>query len=341
MSDTADAQGDFTIERVTEAGDDCKNDESRPARDSEKRDPIVEPVNDAPPPEKSAPTAEHDQGFPDRVRRKYYLVADQPAKEGAALEARVYADERGEYLAFKATEDRLTTRLASAQVVHDMIAVVEHRNWQAIHLRGSAEFRREAWIEASARGMEVRGYEPTDIDRQALASRREAREHANRRPPELWSRSNLSKARPGDRFETRRNGVDRAPNNVTAIDASPGKLSADRRPVPQGRWRARAEKFRAADRKAAARDADLAAAQSQLAIIEKALERAFPREPQAREKILDTARERIAQHLEQGRSFERAIVRERVPEDDRSRTDMGEARRNPEEVRERTRQRER
>ncbi|MGD9539897.1 LPD7 domain-containing protein [Methylocystis sp.] len=341
MSDAADTQGDFAIERVAEAGDDRKNDEPRAARDSEKRDPILEAVNDAPPPEKSAPTAAHDYGFPDRVRRKYYVVADQRAKEGAALEARVYADERGEYLAFKATEDRLTTRLASAQVVHDMIAVAGHRNWQAIHLRGSAEFRREAWLEASARGMEVKGYEPTDIDRQALASRREARERANRRPQELWNRSNLSKAKPGDRFERRRNGADRAPNNVTAIDASPGKGSADRRPVAQGRWRARADKFRAADRKAAARDADLVAAQSQLAIIEKALERAFPRDPQAREKILDAARERIAQHLEQGRSFERAIVKERVPEHNGSRTDRGEARRNPEEVRERTRQRER
>lgn len=341
MSNAADAQGDFTIERVTEAGDDRKSDEPRAARDSEKRDPILEAASDAATPEKSAPTAEHDYGFPDRVRRKYYVVADQPAKEGVALKARVYADERGEYLAFKATEDRLTTRLTSAQVIHDMIAVAEHRNWEAIHLRGSVEFRREAWIEASARGMEAKGYEPTDIDRQVLASRREARERVNRRPPELLNRANLSKAKPGDRFETRRNGADRTPNNVTAIDDSPGRLNADRRPVAQGRWRARAERFRAADRRAAARDADLAAAQSQLAIIEKALERAFPRDPQVREKILDAARERIAQHLEQGRSFERAIVRERVPEDNRSRPDRGEARQNPEEVRERTHRRER
>ena len=341
MSNAADAQGDFTIERVTEAGDDRKGDEPRAAHDSEKRDPILEAARDAATPEKAAPDMAHEDGFPDRVRRKYYVVADQPAKEGVALEARVYADERGEYLAFKATEERLTTRLASAQVIHDMIAVAEHRNWQAIHLRGSAEFRREAWLEASARGMEVTGYEPTDIDRQTLASRREARERANRRPPELWNRSNLSKTKPDDRSEMRRNGSDRAPHNVTAIDTSPGKLSADRRPVAQGRWRARAEKFRAADRKAAARDADLVAAQSQLAIIEKALERAFPRDAQAREKILDLARERIAQHLEQGRSFERAIVKERVTEDNRSRTDRGEARRNTEEIRERTRQRER
>jgi len=341
MSDAADAQGDFTIERVTEAGDDRKRGEPQTACEADKRDPGLEAASDAATPEKAAPAAAHEDGFPDRVRRKYYVVAEERTKEGLALEARVYADERGEYLAFKATEDRLTTRFASAQVIHDKIAVAEHRNWQAIHLRGSAEFRREAWLEASARGMEVTGYEPTDIDRQALASRREARERANRRPPELWNRSKLSKAKPEDRFETRRNGAGRTQNNVTAIDASPGKLSADRRPVPQGRWRARAEKFRAADRKAAAQDADLVAAQSQLAIIERVLERAFPRDLQAREKILDAARERIAQHLEQGRSFERAIVKERLSEDDRSRTGRGEARRNPEEVRERTRQRER
>jgi hypothetical protein len=281
-----------------------------------------------------------EDGFPDRVRRKYYVVAEQRTKEGAALDARVYADERGEYLAFKATEDRLTTRLASAQVIHDMIAVAEHRNWQVIHLRGSVEFRREAWLEASAREIVVKGYEPTESDRQALAHRRAARERANRRPPESWGRSNANRAKRGDPFDSR-NNADGALNNVTVIDAANGKSRADRRQVPQDRWPARAEKFRAADRKAAARDADLVAAQSQLAIVEKALERAFPRDPQARERILEAAKERIAQHLEQGRSFERATVRERTPELSRPRNERGEARRNLEEVRERTRQRER
>jgi hypothetical protein len=140
MSDTADAQGDFVIERVADAGDDRQGAELRAARDADKRDPGLEAAGDAAPPEKAAPMARED-GFPDRVRRKYYVVAEQRTKEGAALDARVYADERGEYLAFKATEDRLTTRLASAQVIHDMIAVAEHRNWQVIP-QASPHFRR-------------------------------------------------------------------------------------------------------------------------------------------------------------------------------------------------------
>lgn len=337
MSDTDDAQGDFTIERLDDRGD-RERGEPQPARASDKRNLGLEATSDAPPPENAAPAMAHEDGFPDRVRRKYYVVTEERTKKGAAFEARVYADERGEYLAFKATEDQLTTRLASAQVIHDMITVAEHRNWQAVHLRGSAEFRREAWLEASARGIEVKGFEPTEIDRQALASRRSARERANRRPPESWGRSNASREKPRDRFDGRRNDADRAPKNVAAIDAAAGRVSASR---PQGLRQAMAEKFRAADREAATRDPDLVAAQSQLGIIEKALERAFPHDPQARERVLEAARERIAQHLEQGRSFERAMVRERAPGYSQPRDQRGEARRNLEEARERTRQRER
>lgn len=338
MSDTADAPGDFTIERVADAGADSERVEAPAARDSDKREPSPAPTSEAAPPEKAA--IGHD-AFPDRVRRKYFVVADGQQKEETAREARFYADERGEYLAFKVTEDRLVTRLASAQVIRDMIAVAEHRNWQAVHVRGAQEFRREAWLEASARGIEVKGYEPTEIDRQALASRREARERAERRPPEAWGRGNYRKAKPGDRVEARRGDVDRTSNNVTAIDAANGKGRIDRRQAPQSGWRMTAEKFRSADRKAAARDADLVAAQSQLAVIEKAVERAFPGDRQARERIIEAARERIAHHIEQGRSFPRATIREPVRERNRPGSDRDNGRRNPEEVRERTRQRER
>lgn len=47
-------------------------------------------------------------------------------------------------------------------------------------------------------------------------------------------------------------------------------------PLTLNPWRVTAEKFRSADRQTVGRDADLVAAQSQVVIIEKALERAFP-----------------------------------------------------------------
>jgi hypothetical protein len=339
MSDTADAQGDFTIERGADAGDHARGGAAA-GKAVETRDSVAEAARDAALSERTTGAKAQEDGFPEGVRRKYYVVASDQTKGGAPSEAHVYADERGEYLAFKATQDRLTTRLASTQVVHDMLAVAEHRAWKVVYLRGSVEFRREAWLEASARGMDAKGYEPTELDRQALAHRRAVREGANRRPPDSWSRSNANEMKRGDAYHSRKT-ADKALNKVTAIDAANGQPSAFRSQLSQGRWRARAEEFRAADGQAAARDADLVAAQSQLVIIEKALERALPHDPQARERILAAARERVAQHLRQGRSFERAMVRERAPAYDLSRDDRTEGRRNSEETRERTRQRER
>ena len=80
-----------------------------------------------------------DNALPDRIRRKYYVVANEPGKEGTDGEARLYADERGEYLAFKVTDDRLVTRLAAAEVIRDMVSVAQHRQWASLRgprLRG-------------------------------------------------------------------------------------------------------------------------------------------------------------------------------------------------------------
>ena len=116
-------------------------------------------------------------------------------------EARLYADERGEYLAFKVTEDRLVTRLAAAEVIRDMVSVAQHRQWEALHVRGSVEFRREAWLEASARGIEVQGYQPTDLDRQTLSDRQEAWNRTHPHTHEVEVRSGSDKDRRGERLD--------------------------------------------------------------------------------------------------------------------------------------------
>ena len=134
-----------------------------------------------------------------------------------------------------------------------------------------------------------------------------------------------SKAKPGDRIQVRRDGVERVAKDIKVIDAASGSARIERRQVSRNRWRVTAEKFRAADRQTAARDPDLVAAQSQMVIIEKALERAFPEDERARHSIIEAARDRIADHLEQGHSFDRATVMEPVQDRHRSGTDKGDA----------------
>ncbi|WP_156412417.1 LPD7 domain-containing protein [Bosea sp. Root483D1] len=118
-----------------------------------------------------------DTAMPERLRRKYYV-----AEAGAGNEAKVYADPKGEYLAFKVSVARLATRLEDAGVIRDMVSIAQHRSWRELELRGSEEFRRTAWLEASVRGLSVRGYEPDPVDRAALSFRTKAEDRSTRAP---------------------------------------------------------------------------------------------------------------------------------------------------------------
>jgi hypothetical protein len=363
MNDTRDESWEFSLER-----------QRRAARDSNRDTGDDDSAAKTAPIDKTSSATIQDDPFPDRVRRKYYVVSNESGKDGPDGEARLYADERGEYLAFKVTEDRLVTRLAAAEVIRDMVSVAQHRQWEALQVRGATEFRREAWLEAGARGIEVQGYQPTELDRQTLAHRQEV---WNRRHPrsletetrsvsdrdgradrldydkgvsgrlievgqahyrnradaetstylaieldngkrhEVWGvglekATADSRARPGDRIQARRDGVEHIAKDIKVIDAASGSARIERRQVQRNRWRVTAEKFRRADRLTAAHDPDLVAAQSQIVAIEKLLERGFPKDEHARQSITEAVKERIAQHLEKGNSFVRATVMEPV-----------------------------
>jgi hypothetical protein len=375
MNDTRDDSQDFSLKRRDRTGRDPGTDKSG-----------VDSAAKSASADKSYSATVDDNALPDRIRRKYYVLANESGKDGADGQARLYADERGEFLAFKVTEDRLVTRLVAAEVIRDMVSVAQHRQWESLQVRGSAEFRREAWLEASARGMEVQGYQPTELDRQTLADRRDIWDRAHPRSSEIEARSVSdrdahadrfdydkgvsgrligvgqapyrnradaetstyvaieldngrqhrvwgvglekavvdSKAQPGDRIDVRRDGIEQVSKSIKMVDAATGTTRIERRQVPRNRWRVTAEKFRAADRPTAARDPDLVAAESRMVVIEKALERAFPDNERARHSIVEAARDRIAKHLGQGHSFDRAAVMEPVQDRNRSGSDKGD-----------------
>ncbi len=77
----------------------------------------------------------------------------------------------------------------SAAVMRDMVSVAQHQQWESLQVRGSVEFRREAWLEAGVRGLEVQGYHPTELDRQTLADRREVWDRTHSGTPEVEARS--------------------------------------------------------------------------------------------------------------------------------------------------------
>ncbi len=101
---------------------------------------------------------------PEAVRRRYFT-------EGRGERLAYYVDHTVKQPAFHDSGWRLMAEHASPAVIKDMMAIAEHRGWSQVRVRGSAEFRREVWLLAQARGLEVNGYRPTVRDRQALERR--------------------------------------------------------------------------------------------------------------------------------------------------------------------------
>ncbi len=105
---------------------------------------------------------------PPGIQAHYYI-------ENAGKERRYYKDLEGKQLAFRADSKAVTTKQEDRATISHMLDVAQSRGWTSLHVRGSAAFKQEAWIEAQARGLAVKGYEPTADDRRNLATRRAAR----------------------------------------------------------------------------------------------------------------------------------------------------------------------
>ncbi|MDG5826885.1 hypothetical protein MRX60_12660 (plasmid) [Xylella fastidiosa subsp. pauca] len=73
-------------------------------------------------------------------------------------------------LAFEDRGRKLATRSENQEVVRSMVAITYARGWDRITVRGTEEFRRAAWLEASLTGIEVSGYKPTNVEKAHLAT---------------------------------------------------------------------------------------------------------------------------------------------------------------------------
>nr|MDQ2733583.1 toprim domain-containing protein [Pseudomonadota bacterium] len=89
------------------------------------------------------------------ARGRDYHFRDQPGK-----------------VAFQERWRSMTSTLDTPAVVKAMVDRAQERGWEALRIKGSEEFKRQAWIAASARGIKAIGYEPTDGDRIAVTEER-------------------------------------------------------------------------------------------------------------------------------------------------------------------------
>ncbi len=210
---------------------------------------------------------------PDSVRKRYY--ADKAKWSG---EPAFFTTAQAKDPAFRDQGRRLVTATESQEVVKDLVAIAQHRNWDRIHITGSEEFRRSVWIEANQKGLEVRGYKPNDRDLQEL-----------------------------DRLrgETSRNTI--APMAAREVDVVRRSTGMDRHSDGGGLERPDAR------RAGQGNTPNDRAADSQMRVMEAVIRRTLFDNPEAVARVMTVARTQLDAHIAAGRNIRPAMVKDASP----------------------------
>ena len=73
-------------------------------------------------------------------------------------------DDREGLIAFEDKGKRISTEHNDPAVARSMVDLAEAKGWSALKVKGTEEFRREVWLQASLRGLQIQGYQPRDVD---------------------------------------------------------------------------------------------------------------------------------------------------------------------------------
>ncbi|MHC9062374.1 LPD7 domain-containing protein [Nitrospira sp. CMX1] len=77
-------------------------------------------------------------------------------------------------IAFTDHGKRLVTEHDDPSVIHGMVLRAKDKGWTTVRVSGTAEFKTEAWVQATIAGLDVEGYTPRGID---LARAEDRRDH--------------------------------------------------------------------------------------------------------------------------------------------------------------------
>lgn len=111
--------------------------------------------------------------LPPSVLDRYLIERD-----GRGRAERFFRDHRAAAPSFTDRGRTLVAGQTYPDTVADMLKIARHRGWTQIQTRGDDAFRREVWVQAQALDIAVKGYRPTERDRQAASPSRDRAERA-------------------------------------------------------------------------------------------------------------------------------------------------------------------
>lgn len=150
--------GDAAAERVLQ-----QNPMQKPERDAENTEKQPEIS-------KPQPIFDHHYSVPSNIQSRYIQT------NSGLLGHLNYSDINSHNtVVFQDKGNKLSTPKNDAQTISDMLDVAQAKNWGSIKISGSAEFKRQMWLEANLRGIATSGYKPSKEDLALLANQRENR----------------------------------------------------------------------------------------------------------------------------------------------------------------------
>lgn len=114
---------------------------------------------------------ESDEVFTARQSEVKPIVPPEIENQYLRVGDKFYHSKNHDLLAFEDKGNKLETKSNSENIAESMVRIAEARGWDEIKVTGTEAFRKEVWFEAASRGMHVKGYEPSEQDKAALAKR--------------------------------------------------------------------------------------------------------------------------------------------------------------------------
>lgn len=124
--------------------------------------------------ERTGGTTDRDaQQYTEREKNRQVELMEQVHSQFRVAGAKFYFKDQPGKLAMKDKGERMVSASNDDRVAKAMATMAEAKGWKTIKVSGHPDFQREVWMEASLRGIEARGYKPTEQDLKLLEDKRE------------------------------------------------------------------------------------------------------------------------------------------------------------------------
>lgn len=111
--------------------------------------------------------------LPENLRNNYVLKVKNRALQDEKIN--YYDKSDTTMIAFEDRKTGLHTSKEDEKTINAMLDLAQSKGWSSINLKGTEAFKRQAWLEASIRGIEVKGFKPSEKDMAELEARQEQR----------------------------------------------------------------------------------------------------------------------------------------------------------------------